>query len=86
MANDDTLDDFILKHEMIQDEIDSKGFKGLCATSEGIKERVNISDDGLKLHYKLFDVDEYRAQPAENVSCSRDAIRLLAKRLATAME
>lgn len=88
MPEEDEIDEFIRTHEMIKAEIDAKGFKGYCATSEAIKERIDISDTELKHHYELFAIDEYivHPDPEEKVSCSRDAIRSIAKKLATAME
>ena len=66
----------------------SKGFKGYCATSEAIKERLGLSDKDLKRHYELFAIDEYIVQPDpdKRVSCSRDAIRVIKEKLETALK
>ena len=65
----------------------SKGFKGYCATSEAIKERLGLTDEELKHHYDLFVIDEYIVQPDpdKRVSCSRDAIRIIKEKLETAL-
>jgi len=88
MPEEDAIDRFIREHEMVQAEIDSKGFKGYCATSEAIKERLGLSDEDLKRHYELFAIDEYIVQPDpdKNVSCSRDAIRVIKEKLETALK
>ena len=85
---EDEIDKFIREHEMVQAEIDSKGLKGYCATSEGIKERINITGSRLDQHFKLFAIDEYvvHPDPDKNVSCSRDAIRTLKAKLETALQ
>ena len=85
MANGD-IDAFLTRHGLVQNIVDSEGFKGKCATSNEMLERAGISKEELSNHLELFSIDEYVAHPLEGVSCSRDAIQLLSKRLATAME
>ena len=85
MAGDE-IDDFILRHEMIQSVIDSTGFKGMCATSEAIKERVSIGDEEIRLHKTLFDIDGYSVEASPNVLCGRESIRVLERKLTRALE
>lgn len=85
MANGD-IDAFLTRHGVVQSIVDSEGFKGRCATSSEMLERAGIPEGELKSHLELLSIDEYVAHPLEGVSCSRDAIRLLSKRLATALE
>jgi len=80
------IDDFILRHEMVQSVIDSVGFKGMCATSEAIKERVNIGDEEIHLHQTLFGIDGYSVEASPNVLCGRESIRVLERRLTQALE
>lgn len=80
------INDFLLRHEMVRSVVDRTGFKGMCATSEGIKERVNISDEELRLHQMLFDIDGYTAVVSPNILCGRESIRVLERRLTRALE
>ncbi len=81
-----SIDDFLFRHETIQSVIDSAGFKGMCATSEAIKERVTIDDSELKFHKDLFDIDGYSAEASPNVLCGRESIRILERTLTSALE
>jgi len=84
MAGD--IDDFILRHETVRSIIDSVGFKGMCATSEAIKERVSLSDEELSLHKTLFGIDGHSVEASPNVLCGRESIRVLERRLTQALE
>ena len=80
------IDDFILRHEMVRSMVDATGFKGMCATSDAIKERVSISDEEIKLHKDLFGIDGYSAEASPNVLCGRESLRVLERRLTQALE
>jgi len=80
------IDDFIMRHEMIKSIIDSLGFKGMCATLEAIKEHIDISDEEMRLHKTLFEIDGYSAEVSPNVLCGRESIRVLERRLTQALE
>ena len=80
------IDNFILRHEMVRSIIDGVGFKGMCATSEAIKERVNISDEEIKRHKTLFGIDGYSIEASPNILCGRESIRVLERRLTQALE
>ena len=79
------IDDFILRHEMVRSVIDTTGFKGMCATSEAIKERVSIGDEEIKLHKTLFGIDGYSVEASPNILCGRESIRVLERRLTQAL-
>ena len=79
------IDDFLLRHEMIRSLIDTTGFKGMCATSEAIKERVSISNEELSLHKTLFGLDNYSVEASPNILCGRESIRVLERRLTQAL-
>jgi hypothetical protein len=85
MAGDE-IDEFLMRHEIIRSIIDSVGFKGMCATPEAIRERVSISEEELRLHQTLFDIDGYSAEVSPNILCGRESIRVLEKRLTHALE
>jgi len=80
------IDDFIMRHEMVKSVIDGVGFKGMCATSEAIRERVNIGDEEIRLHKNLFAIDGYSVEAGPNVLCGRESIRILERRLCQALE
>lgn len=79
------IDAFIARHGRLQSVIDSAGFKGMCSTSDELKEQVDVSDGELLMHYTLFEIDDYAAQPLEEVSCSREAIRVIENKLSSAL-
>ena len=86
MVENRELGDFLVRHERLQSVIDSAAFKGRCSTLDELMEQVGAGTEEMKLQYTLFEIDNYVAHPLEGVSCSRDAIRVLSKRLATALE
>lgn len=82
----DELDSFLVQHGIVQTIVDSAGLKGACATAERIKGQTGASDRDLDGHIELFKIDKYAAEAISRTYCTRDAIRLMSKRLATAME
>jgi len=80
------VEKFISNNKKIKERIDKNGKKGVCITRESLTiPSMNVSEDELKLHLKIFGIDEYEVEALRDVHCNRDALKELSKRLRTSV-
>jgi len=80
------VEKFISNNKKIKVRIDKNGKRGECITREKLTTpSMNISEDELQLHLKIFDIDEYEVEALRDVHCNRDALKELGRRLRTSV-
>lgn len=87
MAEEDAVvNSFIAQHGVIHSAIDMHGIKGECVTSDELIARSGVSSEEFAFHLRLMEIDNYVATALKDTYCTRDAIRILSKKIVSGLE
>lgn len=85
-TEEEVINAFLEQHSVVQSAIDMHGIKGECAASVELIARSGVSQEEFSLHRRFMEMDNYVVAALPDTYCTRDAIRILSKKIVTGLE